>query len=643
MKTRRNFIKTSLALGAGLPFAANLELTRAAVTDESINSTAPANLPPVIYTFDARPLKNLNLSNPANARETWDTLHLLAALQGLANRQKPWLYLFYCVHLGVETDHFWFNWLRGEDGWLANVEVRPLTSVMEAVMAFRDAFDGLVVYDPNVPATSNLASTAAGVERLLPVRFDTSPNSLFTRLTAKLQLPVKLWLVNSDGSPKFTGQGTLPDFNTPSSGSAKVDAYQWAAARWLKPGGCSPGNAAYYLDAWWLQHAREASPDVHTLSNHDWFIARGGFFFDLSPWGDEAPVDDTAQPLGADKRCLLAILRGLYDCAAGGIIKIGGFPPWAFKYTTYHGAGKHEGVATEWEFVRLTSQFNAYVEGDAPGLGAMANASFFQHYPLQSHYPQPNPKTDFAQWQARGFASAQEQVAKKLFVGHYLGDYDAPSWLYKAVPAFFRDPSRGKIPLSWGFDPNLADRAPQALAYAYRHATANDFFVAGDSGAGYLNPHGLTHRPDSGLPSGLEAWRAYCQRYFAQWGMTITGFVIDGNSGASHEAEFAAYHGFSPDGIGTQGLGPAVRAGVPICPEHDLPQTAEEAARLIADHARNNQGRTAFLWTRATLKPPGWYAEISRLLHHQYPEASVEMVDPYTFFSLVRLAEWDKR
>jgi len=49
------------------------------------------------------------------------------------------------------------------------------------------------------------------------------------------------------------------------------------------------------------------------------------------------------------------------------------------------------------------------------------------------------------------------------------------------------------------FDPNLADRAPQALAYAYRHATTNDFFIAGEFGAGYLI-HGLTDRPDSKLP-----------------------------------------------------------------------------------------------------------------------------------------------
>ena len=93
-----------------------------------------------------------------------------------------------------------------------------------------------------------------------------------------------------DGTPEFTGRGTVPDSTLASSGSAKVDAYRWAAARWLKTGRCAPGVAAYYLDAFWLRRPRNAAPDMHTLANHDWFIARRAFFFDLAPWGDRKSV-----------------------------------------------------------------------------------------------------------------------------------------------------------------------------------------------------------------------------------------------------------------------------------------------------------------------------------------------------------------
>lgn len=592
--------------------------------------------PKLIWTFDARPLQKLNVGEAANARQVWDTMHLLAALQGLANREKPQLYLYYCEQFGVDTDQFWLDWFRNEDGWLRNTDIRALPNVDSVLATFRDAFDGLVVYDGNVPATASVASTIAGVERLLPIRFDSAPNSLFQKLTAQRQVPVKQWLVNQDGSPLFDGQASLPGLPH-TSGSAKVDAYRWAQARYLAPRRCEPGMGAYYLDAFWLSRPTRAQADMHTLSNHDWFIARRAFFFDLAPWGDEAPVDDPKQPVGADKQCLLDILGLLYRNADGGMVRIGGFPPWPYKYTSHGKAGRHEPVPTEWEFTRLISQFNAYKEADAAGPGAIANASFFQHYPLRERYRQPNPKPGPDDWRARGWIDSNGKVVPRLYLGHYVGDYDSPSWLYKAVPAFFRDPQRGKIPLGWAFNPNLADRAPQASAYAYRHASTNDFFIAGDSGAGYLNPRALTVRPDSGLPSGLASWEEHCRRYYARWDMTITGFILDGSGGGSTDHEFAAYARFSPDGAGTHfERGPALHQGLPTCPERDLPDSSEAAAAIIADRARAAKERPVFFWARSILKSPSWYAQVSRILEERHPEARVAVVDPYTFFGLIR-------
>jgi hypothetical protein len=181
----------------------------------------------VVYTFDARGLQKLDLKDPQSARQVWDTMHLLAALQGLVNRHSPQLYLFYCSGFGVDTDAFWWDWFRGEDGWLSRTRVEALGSVEEALRVSRDGFNGLVVYDENVPATAKVASTAAGCERLLPVRYDRATHSLCYRCTVTLGLPVRLWLVNPDGSARFTGKGRLPDSNEPSSGSAKLDACRW--------------------------------------------------------------------------------------------------------------------------------------------------------------------------------------------------------------------------------------------------------------------------------------------------------------------------------------------------------------------------------------------------------------------------------
>jgi hypothetical protein len=598
--------------------------------------------PRQICTFDARPLNQLDLGAATNATRVWDTMHVLAALQGLANRESPRLYLLYCAGFNVDTDQFWLDWFRGEDGWLKETDLKPLGTLEEAVREFHDVFNGLVVYDPAVPATSNLASTAAGCDDLLPVRFDPSPGSVFDMLTRQMKLPVKLWLVNPDGTAKFTGTGRIPDIDEPSSGSAKVDAYRWAVKRYLRSGRCAPGIAAYYVDAYWLQHPRRGGAGMHTLSNHDYFIGRRAFFFDLAPWADERPGDDLKQPLGLDRKEFLEVMRAVYARTGGGVIKVGGFTPWPFKYTTHSAPpGKHEGVPTEWEFGRLISQFNGYMEADAAGLGGMANASLYQHYPLAKRYPQPNRKPALADWRAKGYVQDNGAVANKFFVGHYAGDYDAPSWLYKAVPAFFRDAARGQVPLGWAFDPNLADRAPQALAYAYRHATTTDYFIAGDSGAGYLNPRGLTVRPESGLPSGLKVWTEHCRSYYERWGMTITGFILDGYAGASTDVEFKAYRSFSPDGAGTHFGEPsatAVPAGLAICREWDLPDDVGQAAALLLDLAKRRRNGPGFFWARGILKSPSWYARLSRSLAERRAEAEVVVVDPYTFFGLIRLA-----
>lgn len=584
--------------------------------------------PKTIFTLDARAWRRFDAGDAVAVREVWDRLHLLAALQGLANREAPRFYLFFASAWGVETDEFWLDWFRGEGGWLQDTRVRVLPDLDAALRQFREAYDGLVVYDERVPATSNLASTAAGVERLLPVRWDAGEGSLFHHLTEDLQVPVRLWLVNPDGSAKFTG------------GSPKNAAYRWALERWLSPGSpaCGP-LGAYYLDAYWLRHAGAGGPDLHTLCNHDWFIARRAFFFDLSPWADEAPVDEPGQSLGTDRATLLDLLRRLYHRAEAGIVKLGGFPPWPYKYTTHGQAGRHEPVPTEWEFARLISQFNAYHEADAAGFGAMANASFCAHFPLRDRYPQPNRRPTVEDWRGRGWVDAEGRVAKRFFVGHYVGDYDAPSWWAKAVPAFFRDPARGRIPLAWAVDPNLEDRAPQALAYAYRHATTHDYFIAGDSGAGYLNPLGLLVRPDSGLPSGIEAWTAYCAPRYARWGMSITGFILDGSSGPSTEDVYRAYVPFSPDGLGTHfDPGIALHAGIPACRERDLPDGAKAAAATLASWARGAGGGPGFFWARSILKSPAWYAEVSQHLREDHPDLPLEVVDPYSFFGLIRLS-----
>ncbi len=586
---------------------------------------------PVICLYDITHLHGLDLKDRAQRRELWDTVHLVAALQGLANRDEARLY----VRFILPWDDYWFEKMRKPGEWLAGWPLERVASLEDLLARFRSVYQGAVIYDPQVPATSNVASTIAGVESLLPIRYDPSPGSLYTRLVASGKLAAKRWLLNKDGSSCFTGHGTLPDSTTASTGSIKCDPYLWAKEQYLDRGLCNPRTMAYQIDQYWLGPG--GSYANHTLSNHDFFIARKGFFFDLAPWDDEPPNDDPGQKLGTDHRTLCAILRSAYDRNGGDMIHVGGFVPWAWKYTNWNGiASKHEPVPSEWRYAEVISCYNGFMDADALGNCAMANASFFQHFPLRERYPQkPRPTEDSLR--QKGFLTEKGLVAPGRYVMFYVGDYDSSAWLYAEFPRCWDDPARGSVPLGWALNPNLQERMAPALHYARMTATPNDYFQAGDSGAGYLNPGGLQEpRAHSGLPSGLEAWVKHCTPYYRRWDLGITGFVIDGFSPGLNEQGLDAYARFSPEGIVAQKIGEiGVHGEMPyIRMAADLGGTPEQAAESVAE--RFGDLSPEFFVFRTILHPPGWHKELWDSLRQRYPEQNVQVVDPYTFFALVK-------
>jgi hypothetical protein len=437
--------------------------------------------------------------------------------------------------------------------------------------------------------------------------------------------------MNADGSPMFTGSV---------SGSAKCDAYLWAVDNYLKTGKCSADTMAYYPDAWWLETPLVSAVKT-VLCNHDYFIANRAFFFDLSPWEDEAPNDDPTQPTGTDNKTMLTVLGAAYANANGGIIHVGGFTPWDQKYTEHRG-GIHGGVTTEWRFTEILSCFNAYIDADAPGLQAMANASVFQHFPLKKSYPQTNLPRE-QDLKDKGYIDASGNVAPRNFVTFYVGDFDSAAWLYQKMPTLWDDPNRGEVPMGWAFDPALAKRFPVGMAYARATATSNDTFQSGDSGYGYLNP-GLLEgsRPWSGgLPSGLKAWEKLCAEGYRQWDLRITGFVLDGNAPEMNAATKAAYARFSPGGVVAAKLTPnppMLVNGVPFMkkgPDIDRRLTMnQKTARIYKALPHSEPKQPNFAHFRIILWSPTQLKELRDTLRAERPD--IEVVEPHTLFALIR-------
>jgi GxGYxYP putative glycoside hydrolase C-terminal domain/GxGYxYP_N second domain/GxGYxYP_N 1st domain len=579
-------------------------------------------------------------------RMAWDHCHTVAVLQGLVNRHEPALYVRFTEsqHRPQNIDDFWLAKLSEPGQWLHGRPIERIATIADLVKQFRSRIRGVVVYDPKVAATSNVASTVAGVENLLPVRYDRSEGSLYRLLVEDgPRLPVKCWLVRPDGTSLFTGTGHIPDTDRVSTGSAKCDAYLWMKQKYLDTGKCNGAYGAYYLDQYWMTRPRNAVLNHHCLINHDFFVAKKAFFFDLGIWADETPVDDPEQELGTDVETLKELLLSAYR--HGGkedMIHIGGFVPWAHKYTT-HGtaAGRHDPVPTEWEYGKIISAYNGFMDADAISYGAMANASFFTHFPLQQEYPQD--------WVTRGELIERgylDQNGRVNFDGReflifYVGDYDCAAWLYQRMMDIWDDPARGQVPMMWCISPVLDRRAPMAMDYMRRTATRNDYFASADNGAGYCEP-GMLQEPRgiSGLPSGLNAWARHCKTSYDRWGLSVTGFIIYAHGPELNEAGLDCYASFSGNGI-VPSRGPAslLHKNMPVLRfDHDINEgNPADAARHVVERVarRRAEGLAPFHWFRNILKTPTWYVKTHETIKQMNPK--IELLDAPTFFELYRI------
>ncbi len=337
---------------------------------------------------------------PGN-RQSLDDWHdravFAATIQGIVNRDSPQLFID-----GMDHDATWWPRLTAAGQLLEGTSQVALSDPVDLYQRFACALNGLVVWDPAVRATLNVATSVAGAEDLAQVRYDTRSTSLYQQLITSVAPPA----VVVDLTGKFTGSGTVPDTSRASSGSAKCDAYLWLLERYVKPGLLDWHYAGYLVDAWWLDHP--LGPNTTQAFNRDFLVAQRAVVFDLSNWADEVPIDDPAQPLGTDRSTLLELLRGIYDLHAGaGITQVTGFTPWAWKYTNYPGAGgSHGPVATEWDLARILSAYNAVIDADALSMTTLANASLYAQALLPQRRvppaaPTPRRLRDLGAWDNR--------------------------------------------------------------------------------------------------------------------------------------------------------------------------------------------------------------------------------------------------
>ena len=141
----------------------------------------------------------------------------------------------------------------------------------------------------------------------------------------------------------------------------------------------------------------------------------------------------------------------------------------------------------------------------------------------------------------------------------------------------------------------------------------------------------------SGLPSGLSVWAKHCKRYYDKWGLTITGFVIDGEAPGLNQQGLDCYASFSPNGIVPQktpmalmhGDMPVIRADWDI--NDDDPKVA---AKRIVERVEERSA-LPFHWFRNILKQPTWYCEVMDEVKAR--DENIILLDAPAFFELLRI------
>ena len=114
-----------------------------------------------------------------------------------------------------------------------------------------------------------------------------------------------------------------------------------------------------------------------------------------------------------------------------------------------------------------------------------------------------------------------------------MANYAAKPWL---------DPRRGDIPLAWGMNPALVEDIPAIMTYLYATQTGSDYFVAANSGAGYLNPDALSELT-------LVRWLWRSRQFYTAYGYNVQGFLLNGNGAAMSQRRLDSFTWLAPAGI----------------------------------------------------------------------------------------------
>jgi len=386
-----------------------------------------------------------------------------AALQGLLNQNKPFIYLDYGIYDDPTArrtnenfldDEIWYSKYRGLLGnqdqhnldyyhKKFNLDISYSSDLTSLIAQHLEIFTGLVVWDENMPDTVNVALMLSAQENLLPV------------ILSQVD--------------QFLGLGLVIKHNLCNRWSDRVTLYRWAFDNLFEK--CKPGVLACIEPGW------------QRTEFLDYIVQEKIFVYSLSA---------TAGGLGSQLLLLLAfgpprLREFLFALSLDGIIrkfalalmglksaevKLSNQIQKAVKAIPYPTIfGWHTRRDDELTFMlQLSSNGLRLVPAHLAG-----NFSFHAKLPATGTKPVQSSRQPILDPQG-------------IYLTFTLSDGDQLMMMHSGELGNWYCPQRGSVPFNWETQPLLTEIAPALLEKYTSTATENDCLIAGPSGAGYIVP-----------------------------------------------------------------------------------------------------------------------------------------------------------
>ena len=485
-------------------------------------------------------------------------------MAGLINRPLPRVYL---ISSNEEV-----IWLREALGSIPQ-ETSAATgdAVLEALlMSFRDAIEGMIIYDPSFIDSINIATTMAGQSGGIVV----SPIQA-QDLQQAHKLPI------------------LADLRT-YNWKSRLRAYDWARQNLLPNSssrivaGLDPNNAA---------------------GLRSFLVATNTFVYYLD---SRNFLPDLTYGFQSERGMMQAIFKE--------------YPPGAVHLGWFIDEGSGVSLTSDAAIEVLASDYFYNLEVWTSKQPATAIAWVT---PLAQAIPSLTPN----------------QVALSFTIS----DGDNLQYSQHRMLRLWGDPARGSFPLGWTISPVLIQAAPSMAEYYYRTASANDDFIAGPSGAGYMFPShwpaqelsGFLERTGQLMQSmGLTTLEALDINFLQSTGIPFianlrqTGMVVSDTNAQQRCIQALLPFGLKGflSGSGVKKPEMQVVQGVPVYQNLGLADSVNKTVKLVRNATASLQNRSLYLnvYVMAWSMTPSDIKQVIQQLGSQYvvvtPGTLMEMI-----------------